>query len=161
MIYNYIMVCPAYTDPREKVFVDMDGVLADFYTMMQRVKAILGEGADHNEIKRTQGWYLSLPPISGAVEAFHELDKHFNVYILSTPSWTNVYSWTEKRLWVMEHLGQPAYKKLILSHNKGLFSGRALIDDKKDTNQPQFDGEHIHFGHEPFEDWNKVLNYLL
>ena len=160
MIYNYSMAYK-YTDPREKVFVDMDGVLADFDLAAKRVQAILDKPVSHEEIKRTPGWYLNLPPIPGAIEGFQALSKKYNTFILSTPSWINVSSWGEKRLWVAEHLGDAAYKRLILSHDKGLFSGKALIDDRDSTNQPNFGGLHIHFGQAPFEDWNKVLEFLL
>jgi 5'(3')-deoxyribonucleotidase len=51
---------------------------------------------------------------------------------------------------------------LVLCHNKGLFSGRALVDDNPTrNNQDQFTGELIQFGKDPFQDWSKVLPYLL
>ena len=152
---------PWYSDPREKIFIDMDGVLADYEASMDRVKAILGEEANHEEIKRTWGWYLNLPPIPGAIEAFQKLSVKYNTFILSTPSWTNTSSWGDKRIWVSENLGQAAFKKLILCHDKGLFTGKVLIDDRVGTNQPNFNGQHIHFGQEPFQNWEKVLDYLL
>ena len=150
-----------YNDSREKIFIDMDGVLADYSAAMEKVKAILGKETNHEEIKRTHGWYLNLPPISGAIGAFQKLSVKYNTFILSTPSWTNTTSWGDKRIWVSEKLGQAAFKKLILCHDKGLFTGKALIDDRNSTNQPNFNGQHIHFGKEPFENWEKVLEYLL
>jgi len=164
MIYNYSMAFQ-YTDSREKVFVDMDGVLADFDLAARRALAILNsdpqEAFTREGLKRTPGWYLNLPPIPGAIKGFQKLTEKYNTYILSTPSWSNINSWGEKRIWVAEHLGDKAFKKLILAHDKGLFSGKALIDDRDSTNQPNFDGLHIHFGQEPFEDWDRVLNFLL
>jgi 5'(3')-deoxyribonucleotidase len=62
---------------------------------------------------------------------------------------------------VENHLGELAFKRLILSHNKGLFTGRALIDDRLRNGVDHFKGEHIHFGTEKFPDWDSVLDYLL
>ena len=54
-----------------------------------------------------------------------------------------------------------AFKKLILSHNKGLLLGDYLIDDRIANGVDGFKGEHIHFGTDQFPDWKSVLEYLL
>ena len=59
-------------------------------------------------------------PVDGAIEAYEELTKHFDVYILSTAPWNNPSAWTDKLLWVQKYLGDLARKRLILSHNKNL-----------------------------------------
>jgi 5'(3')-deoxyribonucleotidase len=107
------------------------------------------------------GFFTSLEPVAGAIEAFRQLAQKYDTYILSTPDWFGVNSWTEKRIWVEKHLGEAAFKRLILSHNKGLFSGRALIDDRIRNGVENFKGEHIHFGTEVFPGWKAVLDYLL
>jgi len=149
-----------FADTRPKLFLDMDGVLCDFVTAAERV--MVERNLDRAEVAREYGFYLGLAPLPGAIEAVGELDKVFNIYILTTPKWSNPSSFMEKRMWIERHLYNPGFKKLILTHNKGLFSGRALVDDNPTrNNQNAFGGELIVFGQSPFEDWSKVLPYLL
>jgi 5'(3')-deoxyribonucleotidase len=152
---------------KELLFIDMDGVLVNFY---QGVKSNYPDFDTYplerqrqitSELSARSGFFTSLEPMEGAVDAFRKLSEKFDVYILSTPDWFGVTSWTEKRIWVEQHLGDLAFKRLILSHNKGLFSGRALIDDRLRNGVGNFKGEHIHFGTAKFPDWPAVLRYLL
>lgn len=152
---------------KELLFIDMDGVLVDFYGAVKKKFPEF----DHYDRPRQReitstlsaqpGFFTALQPVAGAVTAFKKLSESFDVYILSTPDWHGVNSWTEKRIWVEDHLGDAAFKRLILSHNKGLFSGRALIDDRLRNGVENFTGEHIHFGSSAFPNWESVLNYLL
>jgi 5'-nucleotidase len=149
-----------FADERPKLFLDMDGVLCDYGSAAAKVMA--ERDLDRAEVAREYGFYLGLVPLPGAIEAVGELDKVFNIYILSTPKWSNPNSFMEKRMWVERHLYNPGFKKLILTHNKGLFAGRALVDDNPTrNNQNQFGGELIQFGKEPFQTWAEVLPYLL
>lgn len=154
-------------EEKELLFVDMDGVLVDFY---KGVKCFYPDFELYQkdrqreitaELSCRDGFFTGLEPITGAIDAFHQLADIFDVYILSTPDWFGVNSWTEKRIWVEEHLGERAFKRLILSHNKGLFTGRALIDDRLRNGVDRFRGEHIHFGTEKFPDWEAVLKHLM
>ncbi len=69
------------------IYIDMDGVLVDLQT----------------ELNRT-GWHSNifkdLQPISYAVEAFKKLCETdgFDVYILSTATWGMPEAWTHKRM---------------------------------------------------------------
>lgn len=144
------------------IYVDLDGVLADYDRRAQEheERCRQEDGNMPDKWHRVEDrFYLKLKPIEGAIEAFHRLCgmDHTDVYILSSPSWTNEQSWTDKRIWVEDHLGDVAERKLILSHEKGLLQRDVLIDDQV---HPGFDGEHIHFGHEPFETWDDVLTYI-
>jgi 5'(3')-deoxyribonucleotidase len=65
-----------------------------------------------------------------------------------------------KRLWVDKYLGEGAYKRLILSHNKNLNMGDYLIDDRTKNGAGEFSGELIQFGSDSFPDWKSILNYL-
>ena len=107
------------------------------------------------------GFYRDIKPMSGAAEAFIKLCEYYEVYILSTPSWNNPSSFTDKRLWVEEYLGHHAEKRLILSHRKDLCIGDYLIDDRNLNGVKNFKGEHIYFGREKFSDWDAVLKYLI
>lgn len=129
----------------------MDGVLADY------------DGAAKGktkEEKREKGFFEHLEPIGNAIASFFKLCEHFDVYILSTAPWSNIHAPSEKRIWVERHLGEKAFKRLILSHNKSLVKGDYLIDDRIANGVDGFEGEHIHFGSERFPDWASVLTYL-
>lgn len=135
---------------KKVLYLDMDGVLADMHTAM-------ASGGN----KHDRGFYANLKPLPGAVEAFHELAKWYDVYIASTPSWINPHSWGEKREWVEGYLGEAAFKRLILTHNKSLLKGDYLIDDNTWNGAGEFEGELIHFGTEKFPGFDSVLAYLL
>lgn len=139
------------------VYLDMDGVLCDFDL---RHDELLARGISKSEAFDHPEAYLDLKPVPGAVEAYHELQKNFEVYILSTASWDNLTSWKEKRVWVEDYLGESAKKKLILSHNKGLLRGDFLVDDRIANGVGDFQGIHIHFGTPEYPDWQAVLHYF-
>ncbi len=149
---------------KELLFIDMDGVMADFHEKAERLiseRELNNNNSGVDKVSRLPGFYSDLLPIEGAIDAFKLLSEHYEVYLLSTAAWTNPSSWTDKRLWVEKHLGKYGYKRLILSHNKGLFKGRALIDDRLKNGVTEFQGEHIHFGQDRFPDWKSVLEYLI
>lgn len=152
------------------VFLDMDGVLADFEKLMIERFPQVADMVPHSEevgpysdiCQATPGFYRDLPPVEGAIDAFHALREKYDVWILSAPSWENPASYSEKREWCREWLGdENIYKKLILSNDKSFFSGRALVDDRTKYGAAEFKGEHIHFGTDKFPDWKAVTDYLL
>ena len=151
---------------KEHLFIDMDGVLADFmekasrYCFSEKTNVLVSEDELVKQVKALPGFFRDLKPVEGSIESVTELSKKYQIYILSTPSWSNPSSWQDKRLWVEEHLGELGYKRLILCHNKGLFSGRALIDDRTKNGADKFKGEHILFGGPKFPGWKEVLDYL-
>jgi 5'-nucleotidase len=61
---------------------------------------------------------------------------------------------------VKQYLGEPAYKRLIISHYKNLNQGDFLVDDRPKNGAKDFTGEWIQFGTEKFPDWDTVLEYL-
>lgn len=154
---------------KDILYCDMDGVLFDFD------KAIV-EPHPHLEIDMSNEiWrdfvdeyceanpriFLDLELIDGAWNAVYELDKKYNIYFLSTPMQNIPHSYMDKRIALENQFGEIAYKKLILTHNKGLNMGKYLIDDRIKNGVENFTGEHIHFRSNKFPDWDSVLNYLL
>lgn len=145
---------------RKKIlYLDMDGVLVDFKSGFDALPPEVQDEYRRNP-DDAPGIYGLMRPLEGAVDAFHELRERFDTYILSTPPWNNPSGWSDKRLWVAEWLGLPARKRLILSHNKHLNLGDYLVDDSLRNGAQLFAGEHVHFGHSPFETWDRVLRYL-
>ena len=92
--------------------------------------------------------------MNGSIQDKAKCDQ-FNSWLSETSKWS------DKIIWVQKYLGNAAHKRLILSHNKNLNLGDYLIDDRTKNGAAEFKGEHIHFGKEPFPNWQSVLSYLL
>ena len=117
---------------KEIIYIDLDGVIVDIEKYINRTfsKDYISEHGIGNIVDMHPKVFYDSEPIEGAIKSFHELSKKYEVYILSTAPWNNPEAWTAKRIWVEKHLGEVAYKRLILTHNKGLLRGDYLIDDR-------------------------------
>lgn len=142
---------------KKKVMVDMDGVLVDFATPFLKGKA---ENPTQPYPHSQYGFFLKLKPMKDAIESFKELEKYYDVWILTRPSVQNVLCYTEKAIWVRDHLGLETQRKTIMCCDKSLVKGDYLIDDTTCYGQTEFEGEFIHFGTEKFPDWKKIVDYL-
>lgn len=146
---------------RQIVFVDMDNVLVNFQSGIDRIseedKEKYGEDLDN-----VPGIFSLMDPIEGAIQGYEWLSSNFDTYILSTAPWDNPSAWQDKLHWVKKHLPDVAYKRLILSHNKNLAKGDFLIDDRTANGAGEFAGKHIHFGKKGanFDSWKEVLAYM-
>jgi len=141
------------------VYVDMDNVLVHFETAFDKIDPQLLETyAGHND--DIPHIFSLMEPMKGAIEAFTYLSKYFDTYILSTAPWDNPSAWSDKVEWVRKHLGEVAFKRLILTHHKNLNIGDFLIDDRPNNGAENFTGELIKFGGEAFPDWDAVLRYM-
>ena len=113
-----------------------------------------------NRLDEVPGIFSRMPPMEEAIESYAQLSEWFDTYILSTAPWENQSAWSDKLNWVRKYLEDPAYKRLILSHNKHLNYGDYLIDDRPNNGAENFQGEWIHFGQELFPNWPAVMDYL-
>lgn len=111
----------------------MDGVIVDFQSGIDLLdeKTYKKYYDNFDEVPSIFG---TMKPINGSIEAIKILSKHFDVYILSSPSWRNSTSYSDKAEWIHKYFGKdkdsPLYKRLILSHHKNLNNGDFLIDDR-------------------------------
>jgi 5'(3')-deoxyribonucleotidase len=138
----------------------MDNVLVDFSSGIAKLDPnTVNEFQDR--LDEVPGIFSLMDPLKNAVASFEILSDHYNTFILSTAPWDNPSAWSDKLLWVKIHLGEKAYKKLILTHRKDLNKGHYLIDDREKNGAGDFDGELILFGSEKFSEWIAVRNYLL
>jgi 5'(3')-deoxyribonucleotidase len=147
------------------VYVDMDGVLCDYWKRFHELESELIRLP-----QTTFGFYTSLEPIEGAIEAYKQLEEKYDVWILTRPSYQNPMCYTEKRVWVEKYLGLKAAQKLIICWNKGLLKGDYLIDDtliptpktqEEYYMQTPFGGKFIHYGSSRYKNWNLVKEELL
>jgi 5'-nucleotidase len=147
------------------LFVDMDNVLVDFASGISRISD--EERSQYkDDLDEVPGIFSKMDPLEGAVESYKLLAEHFDTYILSTAPWENSSAWSDKLEWVKKYLGgekgDPAYKRLILSHNKNLCHGDYLIDDRDANGADKFGGELLRFGKgQAYPDWKAVVAYLL
>ena len=142
------------------IFFDMDNVLVDFKSGIDKLSEDI-KFEYRDRLDEVPGIFSLMIPIKDAIESYHKLSEIYDCYILSTAPWENPSAWSDKLLWVKKYLGEVAYKKLILSHNKHLNRGDYLIDDRIKNGAGEFEGEHIHFGTDIFPDWESVLKYLI
>ena len=144
---------------KKVLYVDMDNVLADFKSGIDRLpkEAFLQY---EDRLDDVPGIFALMDPFPDAIESYHELTEMFETYVLSTSPWENPSAWSDKLLWIKKHLGDVAKKRLILTHHKNLNSGHFLIDDRTKHGVEKFNGEHICFGSARFPDWQTVVKYL-
>ncbi|WP_323844362.1 5' nucleotidase, NT5C type [Microbulbifer magnicolonia] len=142
------------------IYVDMDRTLCDFDGAYRYYQC---ERPDVAFPQSIPGFYAGLQPLPHAVETYRWLHEQeaFAVFVLTAPSTMNPHCYTEKRLWVEQHLGFDVVDRLIISAHKGLNRGHYLIDDNAEgRGQEYFEGELIHFGQTPFPDWLEVRRFF-
>lgn len=143
----------------KRVFIDMDNVLVDFQSGLDQVSEET-KAAYADRLDEIPGLFAKMKPMPGAIEAVHELQKHYDLFILSTAPWKNPSAWSDKVEWVTKYLDDVFHKRLVITHRKDLCQGDYLIDDRGKNGTSEFSGEWIQFGSERFPDWKSVLNYL-
>ena len=146
-----------YFDKEATIYVDMDGVVANYYKAYREAISLYPEQAYPQAQYK---FFENLEPIYGAIEAMRFLNKYFNVFLLTRPSFRNPLNYTEKRVWVEKYLGIDMCKKLMLAPDKTVVRGDFLIDDNVHTGLFEPEWEHIHFGSEKFPGWVSVISYL-
>ena len=143
----------------KRVFVDMDNVLVDFESGLAQVSEEVKKEYE-GRLDEIPGLFGLMEPMPGAIEAMHELQKHYDLFILSTAPWKNPSAWSDKVIWVTKYLDDVFHKRIVITHRKDLCQGDYLIDDRGKNGTSEFAGEWIEFGSDIFPDWNSVLKYL-
>jgi 5'(3')-deoxyribonucleotidase len=146
---------------KTKLFLDMDGVLADFMGAVILHPDYKWNKKDIDKLEV----FDKLNPIPGAIDAVTKLweSGRYDMYIATTAPWDNPDAWTHKREWVEKYF--PMFKKrLIMTHHKDMLCGNKkdiIIDDRKKNGVEKWNGVHIHFGEDiDALDWEDVLEKL-
>ena len=140
--------------PHSTILIDQDGVLANYSRRLIEIVAreypderqFAEEELTHfdthlhyspenqsaiDKIALRPGFFESLEPVEGALEALHELvSSGYDVRICTAPKKSYQYCVTEKLSWIERYLGKDFVRRTILTRDKTLVRGSILIDDK-------------------------------
>ena len=137
-----------------RVYLDMDGVLADFELGCKAFDCLPAAG------KLLPNIYRNLPVIPGAKRAVHALERHgFLLFVLTKIPRKNPLAATEKLRWLAEHF-QSIDDRVIITPDKGAVGKPCdfLIDDHPEwANANAFPGTVVKFD----GDWEATLAILL
>lgn len=92
---------------KQNIYIDMDGVLADFFGQTEAVARFETE----------RGFFRRLKPLTKNVEAVKKAtaDGRYNIFILSASP--NERCDRDKRLWLIKHLPQVPTENVIIMRN--------------------------------------------
>lgn len=145
-------------------YVDMDDTLCDF---LGQVTLDLSINPDIKYPQSQHGFFTKLKPLPNAIESIKHLDElGQDVWILTRPSVMNPLCYTDKFLWIREHLGLKFANRLILCTDKGRVGNENdyLIDDydwvnPKDEELTPWKGTQLQFGTKEYPTWVHIINH--
>ena len=141
---------------KKRIYVDQDDVLCDWLGAWRKA---LADNPAQGFPQAGMDFFRKLEPLPWAVTGIKTLaEEGHDVWILTRPAYMNPLCYTEKRLWVEDHLGLEWCERLILCPDKSLLKGDLLIDD---TNWPGFEGKQIFFGKRNAQDIQIGWHWLL
>ena len=143
-----------------KLFFDMDGVLVDFQSGIDKLSDETKKEYE-GRLDEVPGIFSLMDPMPGAIEAVKQLSECYDVYILSTAPWKNPSAWSDKIVWITKHFGDMFKKRVILTHCKHLVDGDYLVDDRAKNGASEFPGKWIQFGSKNYPGWEEVVQYLI
>lgn len=157
---------------KQILYVDMDGVIADFDHGIKSIFPDLETGINFPEYDKRKDIvdhicetnpdiFHNLKPIDDSIDYVKDLFNYYDLLFLSTPMWNVPNSYIGKRIWLHNHFGELAENKLILTKRKELNIGDYLVDDRLANGAGEFTGYHIHYGTDKFLNWKKVYNFLM
>lgn len=100
------------------------------------------------DIVNEVGLFINLKPFDNAIEGSLQLERETGrkIFFVSAPHTSNIFSYSEKAMWIKKYYGSAMMDRLILCRDKTLVSGIVLIDDKPSPmGEYHPDWEHIVF----------------
>lgn len=181
---------------KDVLLLDMDGPVANFDLAFFMHCEKLGIpinctpetqrhrfGTDHIEDKSLRWkarksiyesrWFLDLPVVEGSQEGVRALQRHFDVWFCTKPLEENKNCRDDKAAWVERHFGKDLVRQLIITPDKTLVNGVALLDDaikldwidrgpwKPVIFRTAWNQEGSQWEHLPHWDWNDGVDSLL
>lgn len=154
---------------RRRIYLDLDGVMADFDA---HYPALFGHS--HKELDDEEMWavinahpeyFRTMPLTSGAKEFWEDIEHLDPIILTACPKTNYVQAAIQKRQWVYEHLSQDATVLPVLGgRNKFLFMHAPrdiLIDDYKKNLEPWAEAGGIGILHRNFSTTLDQLAFLL
>jgi len=117
-----------------QLFLDMDGVLADFDTGHEIVFGVRpdkkADNVDWKAVRAIAGFYENLPPMPDLQELWTHCERYRPIVLTGVP-WSVEEAPENKRAWVRKHLGSHVEVRCCKSKEKCLHaaSGDVLVDD--------------------------------
>ena len=117
-----------------QLFVDMDGVLADFNAHYEAVFGVIADrvldNVDWQAVRGVRNFYLNMPPMADLDALWRRIERHRPIVLTGVPKDVEEAP-DNKRGWVRRHLGKHVEVRCCLSKEKYLhaFPGDVLIDD--------------------------------
>lgn len=117
-----------------QLFVDMDGVLADFDAHHQAVFGFRSDkvldNVDWKAVRRVAGFYEAIPPMTDMLELWEAVERHAPIVLTGVPASVDEAA-DNKRAWIRKHLGTHIEVRCCRSKEKCLHAaaGDILIDD--------------------------------
>ncbi|MBR1872544.1 MAG: esterase [Bacteroidales bacterium] len=100
-------------------------------------------------------------PENSAVKAFRHLGERYDVWILASAPYNMPSRWQDAVLWADEHIGVPAWNKVLVSNRKDLVLGDYLIDKyPRRYGNGDFMGTFIQYGSDTFKTWEDILGFF-